>query len=525
MDNRWKAAALFTGATLILSGCAGAANEQIDAEANIIMAITSDIGTLDPHMGTSNDLRLFKDFTYDRLLYLAEDSSMAPWLAKDWTATARSIDMTIRDDVTCSDGTKITPTVVAANFERILAEDSVSPIKGAEMPADMVVTADESAGTVHFETETDFPFLLERVGKTNIVCQGGLDDPKAFERQSFGSGPYVLEKVEAGVEYRLVRNEDYNTAPGGADPENDKRPAKVTLRIVANETTIANLLLSGDVNIGTIQGPDAERVSDAGVGAEMYRVPMGEVYFNQDSGRPGASFDFRRAIIESLNLDELGQVVTSNRGTPATSLVTLDPMTCPADTVTGNLPEFDPAAGAKQLDQLGWTVGSDGMRSMEGVPLTLKVIYATAWGQPMANGAEFLGTQLKDAGIAVDLQGVDTPGMSGFLWDSGDFDIVWRPFLTTNPAPFVGVLAGENPRNGGENFASVNNEEYNALAQQATVAEGEEKICALWNDAETELIKNLDAVPFYQGEVPIFVQGVKLDLWQRSVAGWSLRMP
>ncbi len=513
-----------TVACVMLAGCAtGGSTGSAGAGESVTMVIGSDIGNLDPHLGTSNDLTQFKNFVYDRLLFLNDKSELVPWLASEWKATPRTIDMTIRKDVKCEDGAPLDAEVVARNFQHILEKGTGSPLRGGEMPVDMKVSADAATNVVHFETETDFPFLLERAAATPIVCKAGLDNRKAVATDSFGSGAYRLERVEAGSQYVLTRNDNYNSAPQGEfDGDNAKRPKEVILKIVSNETTSANLVLNGQVNIASVQGADRARLEQANVTAQTYRVPMGEFFFNQGSGRPAGDLAVRQAIVQGLNLEELGKVVTIDKGKPATSLVTLDPVDCPGDTVSGSLPAFDAAAAAAKLDSLGWRKNGDGVREKDGTKLELRIVYPTKWGQPVANATEQLATQLKALGVGSTLQALDSPALSKTIFSTGDYDLAWNIFVNNSPAPFAGIMSGASPKDGGQNFTNSQNQEYAALVAEASKLQGK-AACELWVKAERSLLKNLDAVAFYEGAVPIFFKGVEGHLWKGSVAGWSLR--
>ena len=94
-------------------------------------------------------------------------------------------------------------------------------------------------------------------------------------------------------------------------------------------------------------------------------APLGELWFNQKAGQPGADEAVRRALTQALDLTQLGQVLTGGSGKPATGLV------APARTVH---PEHDrqqpagPQRGRRQvgLDAAGWTAGADGARAKAG---------------------------------------------------------------------------------------------------------------------------------------------------------------
>ncbi|WP_407812572.1 ABC transporter substrate-binding protein, partial [Staphylococcus aureus] len=81
----------------------------------------------------------------------------------------------------------------------------------------------------------------------------------------------------------------------------------------------------------------------------------------------------RKALVQAVNLDDLAEVITGGQGTRATSLVSVEPRACVYDSVAGNIPDFDLSAAKATLDAAGWTAGSDGKRSKDGKPLTLRL--------------------------------------------------------------------------------------------------------------------------------------------------------
>ena len=53
------------------------------------------------------------ELTYDRLLYLSPGGKLEPYLATSWKTTPDGAVLRIRKGVTCSDGTPMTPSVIA----------------------------------------------------------------------------------------------------------------------------------------------------------------------------------------------------------------------------------------------------------------------------------------------------------------------------------------------------------------------------------------------------------------------------
>ena len=61
-------------------------------------------------------------------------------------------------------------------------------------------------------------------------------------------------------------------------------PSEVVVRIVENESTAANLLLSGEVNAAGVAGPDRQRLESEGYFVIENRPIVGEFFFNQMEG-------------------------------------------------------------------------------------------------------------------------------------------------------------------------------------------------------------------------------------------------
>lgn len=509
-------------ASVLLAGCASFTGDSSAGEDTAVMAITSDIGNLDPVSQSSNDLTQFKNLTYDRLVNEnATTGDVEPVLASSWEEDLKQLRLTIDNDATCEDGSEIDAEVVAANYERIVAPDSTSSSKGNAVPADLQVeVADKD---VILTTETEFPFFLRSAATIPIVCQAGLDDEEALKEKTFGTGPFVLDKVVSGSEYQLSKREGYTWGPGGASTDEEDFPEKLVLRVVENETTAANLLLSGELNIAAVQGPDRERVEEAGIDSQTYEIPLGELWFNHDDGRVTASEPVRRAVVKALKLDELGSVVTSGEAKRPESTMTLTPVACPADVVDDLIPETDLDEARTILEQDGWKFDADTGFTKDGEKLSLDVIYQTKWGQAMADGAELLSNQLNDFGIVTEIRALDAPASGAVIFGDGEFDIAWNPFTMDNPRLLVPLVMGENPRNDGLNFGSIDNAEHDALASEALALPGMEG-CDKWNAAEKSLVEQLNVVPFASGEVPIFTSGVTAEVAKGSIAPWSIRI-
>lgn len=485
------------------------------------LAIGSDPGTIDPHMTVFSVAIQLDRFLYDPLLGLSADGKPVAGLAEKWDATTTSATFTLRPGITCSDGGPLTAADVAANINFVGDPANKSPIAGLYIAPGTKATADEATRTITVASGKPDAFLLRNIGGVPIACAKGLSDRKLLAKGESGTGMFAISEVVPNDHYTLTRRTDYTWGPGDWKAE-PGLPDKVVVRVIPNTTTATNLLLSGELNAGAINGPDRQRLEARKLFHADQLTPLGEVFYNEATGRPGQDEAVRRALTQALDLAQLGKVLTAGAGTPSQGMVTDVPKTCAGDTVTGNLPAHDPAAAAAALDAAGWTKGADGVRAKNGKRLTLTVLYGTQLGPTMAPTAELLQQTWKSLGAEVTLKGVDSPGLNQALFGTGEWEVSLGPVGFSLPSQLVPFVSGPAAPDG-TNFAHIANPGYDQAAQEAAAQSGEAS-CPAWLAAETALIKRVDAVPYFDSVVPTYGSGAKFELSQGSVTPSSIRM-
>jgi peptide/nickel transport system substrate-binding protein len=293
----------------------------------------------------------------------------------------------------------------------------------------------------------------------------------------------------------------------------------VNFRIIPNQSTTANLMLSGEVNMSQVNGADEERL--AGLTALPTRLSLGETFFNENTGRPGADPQVRLALTTGSDVAQLMKVATNGRGVLSTGLVTIDPKPCQGDTVTGNLPAYDAAKAKSILDADGWVAGSDGIRTKGGKKLTIKFIYPQQGGDALAAAAELLAQEWKALGVDITASVITATQLNDVLFASGDWDAGWVPVGVSLPTQLVGFLSGPAPAT---NFAHINNTTYTTDATKAAATGDVTQACALWNSAETALIKNIDVAPMFDSTLNLYLKNATATISGGELIGASLRL-
>ncbi|MFC7307120.1 ABC transporter substrate-binding protein [Streptomyces monticola] len=518
-------------AVLVVSGCGGSSGsaaggggqEPVDGQ-TFTMAYGSDPGGLDPAKTVMSIAIGINRYLYDPLVHLDGKGEPVAGLAQKWQATTKSATFTLRSGVTCSDGSPLTASDVAANLNYIGDPKNKSPLAGVQIAPGSTARADDERRTVTLTSGAPDAFLLRNAGSVPIACGKGLKDRTALAKGGKGSntGMFTMTEAVAGDHYTLTRRKDYAWGPGSWKRAQKGLPDKVTIRVVPNETTAANLLLSGELNAAPVVGPEQKRLAARKLFHADVQAPVGELFFNQNAGRPGADVQVRRALVQALDLPGLGKVITNGTGKPSRGMVTLDPAVCPGDAVSGNLPGRDLAAAKRELVTAGWKAGAGGVRAKDGKKLKLNVLYGTQLGPTMAAGAELVQKTWKSLGVEAELKPVDSPGLNSALFGSGDWDVSMGPVGLTTPTQLVPFMAGPKPPKG-VNFAGVDNAEYRKLAQKASAEVGTAG-CPQWQQAEAALIKRLDAVPYYNSIAPVFGHGSRFQVSQGAIVPSSIRM-
>lgn len=215
---RWKATAATIAITaLALTGCAGGGGGgdtgggggEGSGGTLTLGAITSPL-SFDPAEAEWGNRSAFFQAVYDTLLRTEADGTLSPWLATEWTYNEDNtvLTLTLRDDVTFTDGSALTAEVVAENLLRF--RDGSGPDAGNLALVESVEASDET--TVVITLSAPDPALLNYLGRdAGLVASGEVLENEDLATNPIGSGPYVLDTAATvtGTSYTYTANPDY----------------------------------------------------------------------------------------------------------------------------------------------------------------------------------------------------------------------------------------------------------------------------------------------------------------------------
>ncbi|MFI2706023.1 ABC transporter substrate-binding protein [Nocardioides sp. CER28] len=498
---------------------AGGGSKYVDGK-TFTLAVATDPGALDPQGSAVSAALQLGRFAYDTLVAVNAKGEVQPQLASKWTVNGTTVTFDVADGVTCADGSAFDAQTVVDNISWVGDPANKSPLLGVYAPAGATATA--AGSTVTVKLASPAPFVLNGFANLPMVCESGLKDRASLKDKTAGTGPYTLKEAVPGDHYTYAVRKDYAWGPGGAKTSEKGTPATIEVKIVANETTAANELTSGQINAASILGPDAARLTSANVPAEDTQLVVGEQWANHADGHPTSDPAVRTALIQALDLAQLQKVLTSGTGAAATGLAILAPASCPGDSVKGNVPGTDASAAASSLEGAGWAKGSDGVYAKDGKKLTVTFLYDSVLGSGGSAAAELATKAWKDLGVDVKAKGESTTDLQPVLFGSGNWDVAWEPINVSSPDQLVPFFSGPGVKDGGTNFAGIDNADYSASVKTAMGKNGADG-CGDWHAAEGALFKSADVVPFANNVMKTFHKGADFD-----ITGWieptSIRM-
>lgn len=304
----------------------------------------------------------------------------------------------IRDDVSFTDGEKLTAEDVAFTYNTLRDTSSVNDFT----MLDSAEAVDETTVVFHMKRAYSiWPYTMAIVGIVPEHAYGA-----DYGEHPIGSGRYILKQWDRGQQVIFEANPDYY----GEAP----KMKKVTVLFMEEDAAFA-AVQSGQVDLAYTAAsysdqsvPGYELKSYETVDNRGFNLPAissGSGTGSDAEGNPiGNDFTgdvlVRRAINIAIDRNEMIEHVLNGYGSPAYSVC--DKMPWYNDAAET---EYD-AEGAKALlDEAGWTEGADGFREKDGKKAEFTLMYPASDSVRQALAAD-TANQLKEIGVDVKTEGV-----------------------------------------------------------------------------------------------------------------------
>jgi peptide/nickel transport system substrate-binding protein len=479
------AASLAVTVAMTTAGCTTTGEADASATTDTIRTTIDIPATFDPTLTTSLPDFLLARSSYDTLTR-RDAGGLVPGLATSWTSTPTQATFTLRTGATCSDGTKITPTVVKDSLDYFARPGSGSTqVVYTFGPGNTpTITADDAAGTVTVAVTNPWPYMVDAmsVSSSGIICPAGLADPAGLAAgtvKGSESGPYTLTSFEPGVKYDYTLRDDYTSWPEWSTAISGTPPKNLQYTVSPDSTATANLILGGQLDIGKIQATTRDRFQgQTGYTVSVDHFSDSYLIFNEREGSPFTDEATRRGVIQAIDRAMFGNVTAQDTGDVLTSLGAPD-VGCVADSKI-DIPSHDVAAATAALSGT-----------------TIRLIAPTIVG-PAGAGNEYIAEALRAAGATVELTNTDVGSWATtVVAKPGDWDVT--VFADLN---FLGSLAspllnftGPTIDEGGTNYGAVSNPTADASFSTANSAADPAARCAALGETVQALIDRSDTLP------------------------------
>jgi peptide/nickel transport system substrate-binding protein len=491
------AGALVMGVLLATVGApsvqpAGAADDE---PVTFTVAFLDEVDSFNPFNGYVAASYEMWAMMYDYMVgYSMEDMSPVPALATSWETSEDGLTWTfdIREGVEWSDGEPLTAGDIAYTYNRIIDRGPEYYNWGTYLTSVETVTAPDDT-TVVLELARPnavLPLLPIPILPEHIWQDVAEDEVRSYRNEPtdgepvVGSGSFrLVEGTAGGSTYVLEANPDY----WGGAPHVDR----VAFRVYKSEDPAIQAIIKGEVDfvdditpiqVESLQGRDGIHAQN-GVSPYFEEIAFNVGAVDPESGEPLGDGNpaledaaFRHALGYALDLDRLVESAYQGAAVPGDTFIPSAYESFRWEPPEEEAFTFDLDRAGELLDEAGYEVGSDGLRTMpDGTPIGTIRLFARAEEERSQTIMEFFQEWLGEIGIEAEVSTMDSNQLTDVILE-GNFDAFhWGWFVEPDPDSILSVFLCE--ARGGSSDSWYCNEEYDALyASQNAEVDDEKRI-------------------------------------------------
>ncbi|MBZ5738690.1 ABC transporter substrate-binding protein [Nocardioides mangrovi] len=483
-------AALTPGLAL---GSAGPATAAADDPVTLTIGMTNDADSLNPFVGIEATSFEMWQLTYDYLItYSTKDLSPEPSLATSWDTSDDGLTWTfhLTDKATWSDGEPLTAEDVAYTYSRIIDGGPEAATWGAYL--NQVTKAEATDDTTLVLTlkkpNSSLPLLPIPIIPEHIWKDVPEDEVKTYKNEPsdgqpvVGSGPFRLVEGSAGAStYVFEANPDYWQGAPHVD--------RIVFQVYKSKDPMVQALIKGEVDfiddINALHVKSLESHDD--ITAQSGNAPsFDEIGFNTGAvdtktgdpigdGNPALQdAAFRHALGYAIDTQQIIDKVYQGAGVPGSVIIPPAFSTWRWDPPADEAYSYDPDKAGQLLDEAGYTVGSDGLRTMpDGSPIGTLRLYARSESPTSLDTMNYFKEWLADIGIKADVISVESNKLTNIILD-GTFDAFeWGWYVDPDPTTMLDYLTCGQLGSWSDSWYC--NKKYDALYEKQAVEMDQDK--------------------------------------------------
>ncbi len=466
----------YTSKQKLLTGTAMAAAGLLLSTAAMAQNVTvafaaSELGATAYNPVAASKLNTATSLIFDRLVEQDADQSFHPHLATSWVETPDGLSWTfsLREGVSFHDDTPFNAEAVQfwiASYEGTENEYLVEAIGSVDVVDDL---------TVRFNMDRPEPNLLYNLASAFM----GIPSPTAYAELgddfgvtgAVGTGPYELQSFEIGLETVLVRNPDYTWGSDLSENTGAGHIETFTFREIPDQSTAFLELRTGGIDLLLGVPTDFLQILAAEPNIQIIQMPgTGISYMPINvTATPFDDILVRQATSMAIDQDGIVASIYNGVGAPARNFLI---SSLPESDVDPALnATYDPVRAGELLDEAGWVMGDDGVRTRDGERLSVDLF--TDNSTEYTRLTQVVQAQLAEIGMEATItvfdsstindqyrQGTHQLAVRGYDWNNSDI-LDW--FFSGNRIGYPNVSMWQDEE--GQRLNDV------AMTESATAAE------------------------------------------------------
>jgi peptide/nickel transport system substrate-binding protein len=357
-----------------------------------------------------------------------QTQELEPELAKSWKVSkdGRQITFHLRSGISFSDGTSFSAADVAYTMQQLMDPGLHSPTGDAFRSGNGNVET-----KVISSTEISITFPAPLAGLDRLFDQVAIQSEHSPKKEMAVLGPFVVADYKPGATILLQRNPNY----WKTDEQGRKLPYLDSIRLDIQQNRDVEMLRFKRGELDLINSLDSEYfdkleatspqlVHDAGPSLDSEQL-----WFNEVAKSPIPSYkknwfrsaNFRRAISEAINRDDLSRIVFHGHAQPAAGPFS------PANKFwfNGKLkPQaYSPDAALKSLQGEGFRMENGALKDKDGNEVVFSII-TNAGNKIRERMAILIQDDLQKIGIHVNVVTLDFPSLIERMTQSFDYEAI-----------------------------------------------------------------------------------------------------
>jgi peptide/nickel transport system substrate-binding protein len=452
----------------------------------------------------ASSVTLIEYYVFSRLMIYDDEGTLQPELAEDWSYSDDNLELTItlRQGVTWHDGEAFTADDVIFTLDTI-ADEATDTNQRSKLQVGGEFVAWEKVDdyTVKFTTPEPFaPFLFNiqdiEIIPEHILSASSDINTDPFNRAPVGTGFFKLVEWEPDQFVRLEPNPDYWAGPPRCDG--------LTVFFHADTNVGSAALDAGEIDMmftpPELQPRYEEQADDFTLFNYVYYTPI-TLAFNHKHPLL-QDLVLRQAVQMAIDKVTLTETVTKGRGIVANNqFAETGPLDRYNDYDNVTAPEFNVEQANAMLDEAGYTLGDDGVRTKDGQRLSFNVITYSGF-EEYVNDQIILQEMLGEIGIELTPQVVDFATLESMWADPNDdpanraLEIEeWPHPFEFDPDLYNELHSDNHPPN--LNYMWFADDEVDALIEQGRTTTDPDRRVEIYKELDVRRAATIPSVPLY----------------------------